>query len=51
MDYRREDKPRMTRTTGLALTNDGIKLKLGVANRNDYSAPTLKEQLDKKHGR
>lgn len=49
--YRKEEKPRLTRRADLILTNEGIKLKLGVANRNDYSGNSLAEQLDKKHGR
>jgi len=45
VEYRREPKPRLARTTGLHLVNGEIKIKVGVANRGDYSGQTLDEAL------
>lgn len=47
VQYRREAKPRMTRSTSLQMVNGEIKIKVGVINRGDYSAPTLDEQLER----
>lgn len=45
VQYRREPKPRLARTTGLHLVNGEIKIKVGVINRGDYSGQTLDEAL------
>jgi len=45
VEYRREPKPLLARTTGLHLVNGEIKIKVGVANRGDYSGQTLDEAL------
>lgn len=47
VEYRKpgEEKPRLVRSMGLQLTKDGIKMKVGVRNRADYSQPTLDEQF------
>ena len=47
VSYRREPKPRLARTTGLHLVNGEIRIKVGVANRGDYSAQTLDEALER----
>ena len=45
VQYRKESKPRMARSMGLAVENGQIKLKIGVKNKADYSNPDLDEQL------
>lgn len=45
VEYRRQAKPAMARTTGLHLVNGEIKIKVGIRNRSDYSEPDLDEQL------
>jgi len=45
VQYRKEAKPDMTKTTGLHLVNGEIKIKVGITNRSDYSVLTLDEQL------
>ena len=47
VEYRREPKPRLARTTGLHLVNGEIRIKVGVRNRGDYSAQTLDEALER----
>mgnify|MGYP006299198475 CR=1 FL=1 len=47
VEYRRQPKVRAARTTGLQMVNGEIKIKVGVINRGDYSAPTLDEQLER----
>jgi hypothetical protein len=47
VQYRREPKPRIARTTGLHLVNGEIKIKVGVSNRGDYSGQTLDEALER----
>jgi len=47
VEYRREPKPRLARTTGLHLVNGEIKIKVGVSNRGDYSGQTLDEALER----
>ena len=47
VDYRKEPKPRLTRSTGLQVVNGEIKIRLGITNRGDYSQPTLDEQLER----
>lgn len=43
--FRREEKPRLARTTGLQVVNGEIKIKVGISNRGDYSGTTLDEAL------
>jgi hypothetical protein len=45
VQYRKEAKPVLERTTGLQVVNGQIKLKLGITNKYDYSDLTLDEQL------
>ncbi|UOF81568.1 hypothetical protein [Bacteriophage sp.] len=47
VDYRKEAKPRLVRSTGLQVVNGEIKIRVGITNRNDYSTPTLDEQLER----
>ena len=44
-EYRREERPRLKRAYGLTAGPDGIRLKIGIKNRADYSDLTLEEQL------
>ena len=46
-EYRKQPKPKLTRSTGLHVVNGEIKLKIGIINRSDYSKPTLDEQLQR----
>ena len=43
--YRREEKPRLARSTGLQVVNGEIKIKVGISNLGDYSGTTLDEAL------
>lgn len=45
VDYRREAQPALMPQTGLKMTSEGFKLRVGMVNRHDYSQPDLKEQL------
>ena len=45
VQYRKEAKPVLERTTGLQVVNGQIKIKLGITNKYDYSDLTLDEQL------
>ena len=45
VEYRREPKPRMARTQRLEFVNGQFKVSVGIRNRNDYSHPSLDEQL------
>mgnify|MGYP006982874318 CR=1 FL=1 len=45
VEYRRQPKPPMARSMGLQVVNGEIKLNVGIRNINDYSDPTLEEQL------
>jgi predicted nucleotide-binding protein (sugar kinase/HSP70/actin superfamily) len=45
VQYRKEARPTLKRTTGLQLVNGEIKIKVGITNRYDYSDLTLDEQL------
>ena len=45
VEFRREPKPRMARTTGLQVINGEIKIRVGISNMNDYTNQTLDEQL------
>jgi hypothetical protein len=45
VDYRREAKPPIMPNMGLKLTSEGIKLRVGMVNRHDYSETDLNEAL------
>jgi len=45
VQYRKEAKPVMYKSTGLHLVNGEIKIKVGISNRCDYDNVTLDEQL------
>lgn len=45
VDYRREAKPVLTPHMGLTATSEGIKLKIGLKNRSDYSGVDLDEAM------
>ena len=45
VEYRRESKPAMMPGMGLKVTPDGIKIKVGMVNRHDYSEIDLQEAL------
>lgn len=47
VEYRREPKPDMQRGIRLELKNGRISINPGLRNLNDYSQPSLKEQLEK----
>lgn len=45
VEYRRESKPALMPGMGLKVTSDGIKIKVGMVNRHDYSEIDLEEAL------
>jgi hypothetical protein len=45
VEYRREPQPAMMPGMGLKVTPDGIKIKVGLVNRHDYSEIDLQEAL------
>ena len=45
VDYRKTPKAPFFAKTGLKLTPEGIKIRVGMVNRHDYSEPDLHEQL------
>jgi hypothetical protein len=45
VEYRRESQPAMMAGMGLKVTPDGIKIKVGMVNRHDYSEIDLQEAL------
>lgn len=45
VEYRREPKPPLMQSMGLRVTPDGIKIKVGMVNRHDYSELDLNEAL------
>jgi len=47
VQYRRDAKPVLQRSTGLQVMNGEIKIKVGVSNKYDYSGLTLDEQLER----
>lgn len=47
VQYRKEAKPVMTKTTALQLVNGRIKIKVGIKNAHDYSDLTLDEQFER----
>jgi AraC-like DNA-binding protein len=46
LKYNNEPKPRVARGYQINLVGGELKIKPGLVNRNDYSQPTLKEQLE-----
>jgi len=46
LQYNRDPKPRMVRGYGLKLDGGKITLNIGVKNRDDFSKPTFKEQME-----
>jgi hypothetical protein len=47
VQYRKEAKPVMEKTTGIQLVNGQFKVSLGVKPKYDYSGLTLDEQLER----
>jgi hypothetical protein len=45
VDYRKTSQPVFKPKMGLQVTSEGIKLKVGMANRHDYSEISLDEAL------
>ena len=45
VQYRKESKPVLQRSTGLQVVNGEIKIKVGIANKHDYAVSDLDEQL------
>jgi len=45
VDFRREPQPPIFPSTGLKMTSEGIKLRVGMVNRHDYSESDLNESL------
>lgn len=45
VDYRKEPKPPIFPEMGLKMTSEGVKLRVGMVNRHDYSRPDLDEAL------
>lgn len=45
VDYRKTPKPPLLPEMGLKMTSEGLKLRVGMVNRHDYSRPDLDEQL------
>jgi len=45
VDYRKESQPVFMPKMGLQVTSQGIKVKVGMVNRHDYSEITLDEAL------
>lgn len=45
VDFRKEPKPPIHPEMGLKMTSEGVKLRVGMVNRHDYSRPDLDEAL------
>lgn len=45
VEYRRDAKPPIEPKMGLKMTSEGVKLRVGMVNRHDYSQPDLDEAL------
>jgi hypothetical protein len=45
VQYRKETRPVLQRTTGLQVVNGEIKIKMGISKRHDYDVDNLDEQL------
>ena len=47
ISYRRKSEPEFARGYGLTLKDGRIVVKTGLTNVNDYTKPTLKEELER----
>jgi hypothetical protein len=45
LEYRKVPKPSMRKVRRIEFTPDGLKIKIGIQNRNDYSHRNLNEQM------
>lgn len=45
VEYRRQSLPPIVKQTKLQVTPEGVKVKVGLVNRHDYSNPSFDEQL------
>jgi len=45
IQYRKEAKPVLEKTTALQFVNGGIKIRMGITNKYDYDVNDLDEQL------
>jgi hypothetical protein len=45
VEYRRQSQPPLVKQTKLQITPEGVKVKVGIVNRHDYSNPSFDEQL------
>ena len=45
VQYRKEAKPVLEKTTALQFVNGGIKIRMGITNKYDYDVNDLDEQL------
>ena len=45
VEYRKVAQPNIQPSMGLKVTSEGIKLRVGMVNRHDYSQPDLDEAL------
>jgi len=45
VEYRREPLPPIVKQMKLQVTPEGVKVKVGLVNRHDYSNPSFDEQL------
>jgi len=50
VQFRKEPKPMLERSTGLHVVDGQIKIKVGIRNAADYSQESLDEQLGGKYG-
>ena len=48
VDYRKEARPEIVKAYGIAFSDSGIKLNIGMKNRRDYEYETLDEQLKRR---
>ena len=48
IDYHPKSKPVLRRSMGLEITSDGIKMKVGIKNKYDFSQPRLDDSLKKR---
>ena len=50
VQFRKEPKPMLERSTGLHVVDGQIKIKVGIRNKADYSSSDLNEQLGGNNG-
>lgn len=48
IDYHPKAKPVLRRSMGLEITPDGIKMKVGITNKYDFSQPRLDDSVKKR---